>query len=135
MKYLLKAVYEKTNSEGKITISKEQYLCESETFGNAEEKGYLYIQPFLAGQQKITHISEYKVNELVGDEGDKYFRVKINYLEDDEKGKEKKIPAIIIVLAWDITEAKSAFDEYMKTCSCDFKMVRIEETEILDIIL
>ena len=135
MKYLIKTAYEKTSDTGKIIIVKEQYLTEAELFGEAEQKAYEYIKPFVNGQQRVTGISECRFQEMFLDnEGDKYFKAKVDFTVEDDKGKDKVTTESMLISADNITDAKNFFEDGMAQSMADWTLVGISETKIVDII-
>jgi hypothetical protein len=130
-----KVKFEKTAEEGKIVKVSESYLVDALSFTEAEERMIEEMKPFISGEFSVANIKRVKINEMFFyDDGDKWYRFKVNYITlDEEKGVEKKVPVAMIVQASEIGQALSRLQEGMKGSMADYEVVTIAETLIMDV--
>lgn len=130
-----KVKFEKTAEEGKIIKVSESYLVDALSFTEAEERIIEEMKPFISGEFSVANIKRVKINEMFfHDDGDKWYRFKVNYITlDEEKGVEKKVPVVMMVQASEIGQALSRLHEGMKGSMADYEVVIIAETLIMDV--
>lgn len=130
-----KVKFEKTAEEGKIVKVNESYLVDALSFTEAEERIIEEMKPFISGEFSVANIKRVKINEMFfHDDGDKWYRVKVNYITlDEEKGMEKKVPVAMMVQASDIKQALERHTEGMKGSMADYDVATITETLIMDV--
>lgn len=118
--------------EKKVT---EYYLVDAMSFTEAEARSIEEMTPFISGEFKVESLKREKLSEaFFHAEGDKYYKVKINYITLDERtGREKKTPAYMLVQASTIDEAKERFTEGMKGTLSVYVVESIKETKIVDV--
>ena len=83
----------------------------------------------------VSNIRRAKIAELFfNDQGDKWYRCKINYIMlDEEKGVEKKTSQTIMVQATDLPNSISVLIERMKDSLGNYEIMAVTETAILDV--
>ncbi len=130
-----KVKLEKTAEEGKIIKVNESYLVDALSFTEAEDRMITEMKPFISGEFSVANIKRVKINEMFFyDDGDKWYRFKVNYITlDEEKGVEKKVPVAMMVQASEIGQALSRLREGMKGSMADYEVVTITETLIMDV--
>lgn len=130
-----KVKLEKTAEEGKIIKVNESYLVDALSFTEAEDRMITEMKPFISGEFSVANIKRVKINEMFFyDDGDKWYRFKVNYITlDEEKGVEKKVPVAMMVQASEIGQALSRLHEGMKGSMADYEVVTIAETLIMDV--
>ena len=130
-----KVKFEKTAEDGKIVKVSESYLVDALSFTEAEERMIKEMKPFISGEFSVANIKRVKINEMFfHDDGDKWYRFKVNYITlDEEKGVEKKVPVAMMVQASEIGQALSRLHEGMKGSMADYEVVTIAETLIMDV--
>ena len=64
----------------------------------------------------------------------KFFKVTIEIEILNDKGKIRKKKENYLVEAYDPKNAQDSFTEYMKDTVCDYKIISIQETNIISII-
>lgn len=130
-----KVKLEKTAEEGKIIKVNESYLVDALSFTEAEDRMITEMKPFISGEFSVANIKRVKINEMFFyDDGDKWYRFKVNYITlDEEKGVEKKVPVAMMVQASEIGQALSRLHEGMKGSMADYEVVTITETLIMDV--
>ena len=71
---------------------------------------------------------------FLNDNGDRFYRVKVNMLTLDEKsGTEKKTPIQMLAQASTIHDALGVIDTGMKGTMADYVIAAITETTLLDV--
>jgi hypothetical protein len=130
-----KVKFEKTAEEGKIVKVNESYLVDALSFTEAEERIIEEMRPFISGEFSVANIKRVKISELFFfDDGDKWYRFKVNYITlDEEKGVEKKVPVVMMVQASDIKQALERHTLSMKGSMADYEVAIITETLIMDV--
>jgi len=114
----------------------ENYLVNALSFTECEkrieEELNAYSQEF-----EIESIVKLRISELVKTESenaDKWYKCKILSITFDEhSGKEKKIHSLFLVQGTDLNNAKNTFVEFMKGSMMDYSLVKIEESNILEV--
>lgn len=127
--------YEKTAEEGRIVKVNERYLVDALSHAEAENRIIEEMRPFISGEFKVSKVAQKKINEIFYNEnGDKWFRAKVNYVSlDEEKGIEKKTGVTMLVQASDIEEAVAELILQLKGSMADYEIHTVAETPIMDI--
>ena len=130
-----KVKYDKLAENGQQKTVTEPYLVDALSFTEAEARIIEEITPFISGDFKVTAVKRTNTAEIFWDEeGDRWYRVKVNFVTIDEKtAVEKKTANYIMVQA---TDFKKAFDNFMagmKGTMSDFEVASITETAIMDV--
>ena len=130
-----KISYEKMMENGMQKKVTEPYLVDALSFTEAEARIIEEIRPFISGEFTVADIKRARLTEIFFNEnGDKYYKVKINYITlDEQSGMEKKTPAYMLVQASTIDEAKDRLSEGMKGTLSDYVVESIKETKIVDV--
>lgn len=130
-----KVRYDKTLENGMQKKVTELYLVDALSFTEAEARIIKEITPFLNGEFEIANIKKEKINEMFFDEnGDKWFRCKVNFITLDEKsGMEKKTSSCMMVQASDVQEAQASLVQGMLGTLDDWELEAIKETKIMDV--
>ena len=130
-----KISYEKMMENGMQKKVTEPYLVDALSFTEAEARIIEEIRPFISGEFTVADIKRARLNEIFFNEnGDLYYKVKINFLTIDEQiGREKKTPSYMLVQASTIDEAKNNLTEGMNGTMADYVVESIKETKIVDV--
>ncbi|MDD3196593.1 MAG: DUF4494 domain-containing protein [Paludibacter sp.] len=130
-----KVKLEKTVDDGKIIKVGESYLVDALSFTEAEERMVQEMKPFISGDFQIATVKRVKISELFfNDNGDKWYRCKVNFVTfDEEKGIEKRTPVVMMVQASDFRGALDGLTEGMKGTMADWEVAVITETTIMDV--
>ena len=133
--FLCKMTFDRQGEDGLIKKVTEQFLVDALSFTEAEARMAKEIQPFVTGDVLVADIKRTKINELFFNEnGDKWFKCKINYLSlDENKGVEKRLSGIIMVQSSSFDEAHKELVNVMQGTLGDYEIVSISETPILDV--
>lgn len=130
-----KVKYDKLMDTGVTKTVTEPYLVDALSFTEAEARITKEMTPFISGEFSISAVKRTNFSEIFWDEeGDKWYKVKTNFITLDEKtAVEKKTSCYILVQAIDF---KSAFDNFMvgmKGTMADFEIASITETLLMDV--
>ena len=131
----VKVRYEKVMENGLQKKVTEPYLVEALSFTEAEARITNEVTPYISGEFSVNAIKKTNLSEIFWNEdGDYWFKVKVNFITIDEKsGAEKKKASYIMVQAKDLRDASKVFDEGMKGTMSDYQIANIKETAILDV--
>ena len=131
--------YEKLLENGMQKKVTEQYIVQACSFTEAEARFTNEMSAFISGEsevvsEKITNYTE--VVPSAGAQADKWYKVKINYIQIDERTeKEKKTATYLLVQAKDIDDARRMTNKYMEGSMIDWDCEAVSETKIMDVFL
>lgn len=130
-----KVKYDKLAENGQQKTVTEPYLVDALSFTEAEARIIEEITPFISGDFKVTAVKRTNTAEIFWDEeGDRWYRVKVNFVTIDEKtAVEKRTANYIMVQAADFKKAFDNFMAGMKGTMSDFEVASITETAIMDV--
>jgi hypothetical protein len=133
--FICKVSLEKTMESGEHKKVAEQYLVDALSFTEAEARITKELEPYVSGEFTISAINRYPLAELFLDgDGDRYYKAKLALITLDEKtGKEKRSHFNVLAQASDIQQAKDIIVAEMKSSMCDYEIVEVKETQILDV--
>lgn len=131
--------YEKTQDDGRVKKVKEQYVVDALSFTEAEARIVENMQPYCPGETEVVDISKAPFGEIFftdDEKADKYYKVKANFIDIDEKsGKEKKTAHYYLVQGTSTQNAQHNFDEGMGKTMIDYEVGAVVETKIMDVFL
>ena len=131
-----KISYDRLSERGSIETVNEVYIFDAETFGDAENKVLVLAEPNLKMGYEVKSVKRAKIAELFFyPESEKWFKARVNLLWIDEVGKEKKVGVIALVQSDNMKDARERIEERMKEGMADYEIVKIEETQILDVVI
>ncbi len=127
--------YERMMENGIVKRVTEPYLADALSCTEAEARVTEELTPFISGEFRVTAVTVTKISEIFWDEtGDKFYKVKVNFISLDEKsGTEKKNASFILVQASSFHQAYVNFEEGMKGTMADYEIEQICETKIMDV--
>ena len=130
-----KVRYDKMLETGIQKMVTEPYLVDALSFTEAEARIIEEISPFISGEFTVSAVKRTNISEIFYDEtGDKWYKVKTNFITIDEKSAvEKKTSTHILVQASEFKVALDNFMEGMKGTLADFEIASITETMIMDV--
>ena len=111
------------------------YLIDALSFTEAEARIIEEMKPYISGEFQVANIKRTKINEMFFNEnGDKWYRSKVNFVTlDEEKGVEKRTANTMMVQASDMKEALDGILKGMAGTMADFEIASITETTIMDV--
>lgn len=127
--------YDRMMENGVVKKVTEPYLADALSCTEAEARVTEELTPFISGDFRVTAVTVTKISEIFWDEtGDKFYKVKVNFITLDEKsGTEKKTASFILVQASSFHNAYVNFEEGMKGTMADYEIEQICETKIMDV--
>ena len=130
--------YEKTLENGLTKKASEKYIMNgSVTFGEAEKSITKEMQAYISGDFEVSAVKKAFYQEIIKSNAltaDKWYKVKINLLNIDEKtGNLKKQAASYLVQAATVGEAKENFVNSAKAWTVDYEIESISDTKIMDV--
>lgn len=130
-----KIKYEKTADDGNIVKVNQGYLIDALSFTEAEARIIEEMKPYISGEFQVANIKRTKINEMFFNEnGDKWYRTKVNFVTlDEEKGVEKRTANTMMVQASDMKEALDGILKGMAGTMADYEIASIAETTIMDV--
>lgn len=139
----VRARYDKMMKNGFKKVT-EPYLADALSCTEAEARVTEELQPFISGDFRISSVVTTKIAEIFWDEtGDKFYKVKINFITLDEKTAtekktasyilEKKTASYILVQASSFKEAYDNFIDGMRGTMADYEIEAITETKLVEV--
>ncbi len=130
----VKVRYEKTTDTGKAVKVTDPYLVDALSCTEAEARVVEEIKSF-CNDFNVLSVNKTKISEIFWDEsGDKFYKVKVNFITIDEKtAAEKKKASYILVQASTFADALSNFNKGMRGTMADYEIEAITETKIVDV--
>ena len=131
--------YEKTLENGMQKKVTELYIVDALSFTEAESRIIKEMACYVSGEfdvvsEKITNYSQLVKSHNA--QADKWYKVKINYIQTDERTeKEKKTATYLLVQAKDIDDARRMTNKYMEGTVVDWDCEAVSETKIMDVFL
>lgn len=130
----VKVRYDKMTDSGKTVKVTDPYLVDAvsctETEARVVEEMTSFVNDF-----NVLNVGKTKISEIFWDEtGDRFYKVKVNFITIDEKsGVEKRKASFILVQASTFTDALANFNKGMKGTMADYEIEAIAETKIVDV--
>lgn len=130
----VKARYERMLQDGCVKTVNEPYLVDALSCTEAEARVIKELQPYISGDLNITAATKTRIAEVFTTDGDRYYRVKVNFITIDERtGIEKRAANHIIVPADSFRQAIHHFLEGMRGTLADYEIESVAETKIINI--
>lgn len=131
----VKVRYEKMTESGKTVKVIDPYLVDAVSCTEAEARVVEEVVPFISGDYNVLAVNKTKISEIFWDEtGDRFYKVKVNFISLDEKtGVEKRSASYILVQASTFADALANFNKGMKGTMADYEIESIAETKIVDV--
>lgn len=129
----VKVCYKKMTETGKTVKVTDPYLVDALSCTEAEARVVEEITPS-CNDFNVLSVNKTKISEVFWNEGDKFYKVKVNFITIDEKtAAEKRSASYILVQASDFAEALKNFNEGMRGTLADYEIEAITETKIVDV--
>lgn len=131
----VRARYGKMMENGVVKKIVEPYLVDALSCTEAEARVTEELTPFISGDFRISSVVTTKIAEIFWDEtGDKFYKVKVNFITLDEKtATEKRNATYILVQASSFKDAYDNFVAGMRGTMADYEIEQICETKIVDV--
>lgn len=130
----VKVRYDKMTDSGKTVKVTDPYLVDAVSCTEAEARVVEEMTSFV-NDFNVLNVGKTKISEIFWDEtGDRFYKVKVNFITIDEKsGVEKRKASFILVQASTFTDALANFNKGMKGTMADYEIEAIAETKIVDV--
>ena len=130
-----KVSYDKQLENGLVKKTTEPYLVDALSFTEAEARIIEEIKPYISGEFSVADIKRAKLSEIFFNEnGDRYYKVKVQYITLDEKsGAEKKTAVNMLAQASDFEDALQTVLKGMQGTMADYNIASIAETNLMDV--
>ncbi|MBR5147749.1 MAG: DUF4494 domain-containing protein [Bacteroidaceae bacterium] len=132
-----KVKYMKVMENGLQKPATEAYLVYALSYTEAESRFLEKIRPFMYGVFEVDSITRVRISDIFFNDkesADKWYKCKLSFIAVDEKnGAEKRNNAFFFVQASDLREAIKYLDEQMKGTVCDYEIIAVTETLIMDV--
>lgn len=130
----VKVRYDKMTDCGKTVKVTDPYLVDAVSCTEAEARVVEEMTSFV-NDFNVLNVGKTKISEIFWDEtGDRFYKVKVNFITIDEKsGVEKRKASFILVQASTFTDALANFNNGMKGTMADYEIEAITETKIVDV--
>ena len=130
-----KVKFDKMMDDGIQKTVTEAYLVDAMSFTEAEARITEEMQPYISGDFSVSAVRRVNLSDIFYNEGgDRWYRVKTNFITIDEKtAVEKRTASFQMVQACDFSQALSVFMDGMKGTLADFEIASITETMIMDV--
>lgn len=129
----VKVRYEKTTETGKTVKVTDPYLVDALSCTEAEARVIEEIGPYHS-EFNVLSASKTKISEVFWNGGDKFYKVKVNFITIDEKNMaERKTASHILVQAADFESALRNFNDGMKGTLADYEIESVAETKVVDV--
>jgi hypothetical protein len=131
----VKVRYDKMTESGKTVKVTDPYLVDAVSCTEAEARVVEEVSAFISGDYNVLAVNKTKISEIFWDEtGDRFYKVKVNFITFDEKsGAEKRTASYILVQASTFANALHNFNKGMKGTMTDYEIEAIAETKIVDV--
>lgn len=131
----VRARYDKMMENGSVKKVTEPYLADALSCTEAEARVTEELTPFISGDFRISSVVTTKISEIFWDaSGDRFYKVKVNFITLDEKtATEKRTATYILVQASSFKEAYDNFIDGMKGTIADYEIEAITETKLVDV--
>lgn len=130
----VKVRYDKMTDSGKTVRVTDPYLVDAVSCTEAESRVVEEISSYVS-DFNVLNVGKTKISEIFWDEtGDRFYKVKVNFITIDEKsGVEKRKASFILVQASTFKDALANFNKGMKGTMADYEIEAITETKIVEV--
>lgn len=131
----VRARYDKMMENGSVKKVTEPYLVDALSCTEAEARVTEELRAYISGDFSVSNVGKTKISEVFWDaSGDRFYKVKVNFITLDEKtATEKRTATYILVQASSFKEAYDNFIDGMKGTMADFEIEAINETKLVDV--
>lgn len=131
----VRARYDKMMENGSVKKVTEPYLVDALSCTEAEARVTEELRAYISGDFSVSNVGKTKISEVFWDaSGDRFYKVKVNFITIDEKtASEKRTATYILVQASSFREAYDNFIDGMKGTMADFEIEAINETKLVDV--
>jgi len=127
-------VTDKRGDQIKLKTINEAYLVDAVSYTDAEARLYQEVAANTPNFT-VTSISPMRLADVFFFEngGDTWYKCKVVYVTEDDKGREKRIVNLMLVNAENARQAYDRVEESLKTMLIPIEITDVNTTKILDI--
>ena len=131
----VKARYDKMLETGATKRVTEPYLVDALSCTEAEARVIEELTPLVSGDLSVNSNKKTNISEIFLErDGDRFYRVKVNYITINEKtAAERRTASYIVVPANNFKEAYDHFLKGMEGTMADYEIEAIAETRYIDV--
>lgn len=123
--------YETYAESGMKKKVKEEYLVDALSYTECEARITEEVAPLVSGEFSVD-IKRFRISELFAMDGDRFYKVTVDFITMDEKsGSEKRKAFNYIVQANDLDHARSNFEKGMSGTMADYVITCVKEEKRL----
>lgn len=132
--YEVKLSYDKVMEDGLVKKVKETFVVEDFNCGKSEERALVEIGGLNKGEAECVGVSlaQYK-DVFFTEEGEIYYKVKVNIITIDDNGREKKTAVYHLTNSNSLEGARKNVTEAYSGSLVDYDIAAISETAIQDV--
>lgn len=124
--------YQRQTGEEAPAKVKEVYLAEGVTPSDVEKRVLDEIKPLIFGECELPSIKKIQLYDiLTADEGDIWYKGKVEVITVDDNGSEKRKAVTILVQAKNITDALKRLKTNLE--GLDFEIIDVQKSPILEL--
>lgn len=132
--FTVKVKFAKETEDGLLKQVTEQYLVDGVSFTEVESIIYEKVGQRVRGDFQVTHIAKSNIVDVFQHEdGDIWFKAKIQYIVADDMGKEKKVTQYMLVTADSVPQAHERIQENLSNMLVSFQVPDVVETKIVEV--
>ncbi|WP_019986511.1 DUF4494 domain-containing protein [Rudanella lutea] len=127
-------VTDRQGDQVRLKTITEAYLVDAVSYTDAEARLYGEI-PANTPDFQIARISKMKLSDVfhIEDGGDTWYKAKVIFSTEDDKGREKKIVNSMLINANTVKQAYEQLEDSLKTILMPYEITDINRTPLLDI--
>lgn len=126
-------VTDRQGDQVRLKTIKETYLYDAVSYTDAEARIYKCV-PDNTPDFQVDSISKQPISDIFShDLGGIWFKCKVVFLTEDDKGREKKIKNTMLVNADNVKEAFERLEESLRPILMPYEVHAIDRTPILEI--
>lgn len=131
--------YVETNDQGFRKLVSEQYLTQSVDWVDAQTT----ITKELADARSefmVKGIVPLKLSDIIFAEPEEtdvedWYLCKVEFVTENDKGKEKRIPQVMLVNAKSVPDANTRILDHLKTMLIPYEVKKVDKSKILEVFL
>jgi hypothetical protein len=114
----------------------EPYLVDSLSFSESEERTIEHVRTFIDGEFMVKAIKMTNIAEVFdGEEGQPFYKVRIDFIELNERtGTERRTTHIILLQSPVMEKVLPILKERMQGTMSDYEVVSVQKTDIKGVI-
>ena len=127
--------YRKITEDGEEKSVSENYLVDALTFTEAEKRINEEAEQFVSGPYEVVNIKLTNYTEVHHVEDCQYwFKAKVTFITaDEERGKERKSNANMLVQADNVNEAYENLKTALNDMTIDYTIPSVSETKVFEV--